>query len=198
MYCKNCGKEVKNSVKFCPFCGQSIQNTPEPFGDTEQSQSGEAAHQTQNFSSDPSQGFQMKWYKFVVYFQLFFSSFISVVSGIQYFTGSQYGSSAYMVYRYYGGLKILDITMGILFICIAVFAIYTRQLLRHYKKQGPTLYLTFLAGNTIVNLAYMLIASAIVGTNQFNLLMVLYMIVLIVLIGLNSVYFQKRKSLFIN
>lgn len=22
MFCKNCGKEIKNNVKFCPYCGK--------------------------------------------------------------------------------------------------------------------------------------------------------------------------------
>lgn len=29
MYCRNCGKEIANDVKFCPACGSSQEQTPQ-------------------------------------------------------------------------------------------------------------------------------------------------------------------------
>ena len=27
MYCTNCGKEIKSNSKFCPFCGNAVNNS---------------------------------------------------------------------------------------------------------------------------------------------------------------------------
>lgn len=29
MYCKKCGKEIKGKEKFCPYCGEKIENNEE-------------------------------------------------------------------------------------------------------------------------------------------------------------------------
>ena len=25
MFCNNCGKEIKNDIKFCPYCGSEVE-----------------------------------------------------------------------------------------------------------------------------------------------------------------------------
>ena len=52
----------------------------------------------------------MKWYKFVIYFQLFAAALLNLGSGIALFTGSQYGLNSYelkLLYGVLGNLKTL-------------------------------------------------------------------------------------------
>ena len=67
----------------------------------------------------------MKWYKFVIYFQLFAAAVFNVGAGIIFFTGSHYGLDSFELKLFYGvlsNLKTLDICMGIVSIFLAVFA----------------------------------------------------------------------------
>ena len=76
----------------------------------------------------------MKWYKFVIYFQLFAAAVFNVGAGIIFFTGSHYGLDSFELKLFYGvlsNLKTLDICMGIVSIFLAVFAIIVRQKLAH-------------------------------------------------------------------
>lgn len=143
----------------------------------------------------------MKWYKFVIYFQLFAAVVMAVGSGVMFFQGTHYntdGINASMVYSLYSELKILDVIVGFSQFCIAGFAIYTRQMLRYFKRQGPSLYLAFMILNAIITFVYLLMVSVITGMALFNLSMLLILLSYVVVIVLNCVYFGKRRSLFIN
>lgn len=49
----------------------------------------------------------MKWYKFVIYFQLFAAAVFNVGAGIIFFTGSHYGLDSFELKLFYGVLSIL-------------------------------------------------------------------------------------------
>ena len=99
----------------------------------------------------------MKWYKFVIYFQLFAAAVFNVGAGIIFFTGSHYGLDSFELKLFYGvlsNLKTLDICMGIVSIFLAVFAIIVRQKLAHFDEQGPKLYLSYQLITVGANLLY--------------------------------------------
>ena len=70
----------------------------------------------------------MKWYKFLIYFALFFAAIIDLINGIKYISGNQYGSTYLneLVYIKFPTLKPIDIMMGIVMILIGIASIITR------------------------------------------------------------------------
>lgn len=218
MFCQHCGKESEDNNKFCPYCGQPVQQTAMPeqngaaqqfysaSGEQNQQQYGTGGYSPQSsytYNATPaapfSQQLPMKWYHFVIWFQLFASALASVYSAFMYFTGAHYGEgNAELVYLFYGnGLRILDIVMGICSVICIAWAIYARQQLRHYKRQAPTVYITYLGFNAVIVIVYLVFVLAITQEFLLDVKNVTNLVTSIVMIVLNRVYFQKRSSLFV-
>ena len=146
--------------------------------------------------------FKMKWYKFLIYFSLFFSAVVNFASGIMQITGLNYsisGGSASVVYMYYGmGLNIVDVIFGIFVIAMAVFAIYTRFRLAGFKQNGPMSYYILLAANAIGSTIYYIAVTFMTGIMMFDSSTITTLVSSIVMLALNVVYFNKRSELFVN
>lgn len=156
----------------------------------------------------PGQAYPMKWYKFIIYFQLFANTVLMAIMGIILITGAQYEGMAEMVYFVCPALKAVDVIYGIVCIAAAVCSILVRQKLAHYKKGAPTFYIGFTAVVMASSLVYLFAAMAalatvsseavfsssgdIVGTVMGTL------IGMAIFIPLNYLYFKKRKELFVN
>lgn len=139
----------------------------------------------------------MKWYKFVIYVQLFLSALINLYTAVMDFTGGNYGSEADMVYAYYGGLKVLDVLMGIVSLALAVLALIVRQKLKNYKADGPKWYISLLAFSIIVSVAYMLLVYLVTGVQVLDSSIVVSLVGNVILLTANKKYFDNRKDLFI-
>lgn len=181
MFCGKCGRQIEDGSLFCPYCGATVQ---------------------QAFAVNPLDDPRgMKWFKFIIYFQLFASAVINVFSSIMVFTGAHYGGNAASVYSYFPGLRIIDIMFGIVCLVLAGFAIYTRQRLAKFFRDGPMLYFVLLGVNIAGSIIYLLSASMATGM-PFGQLMtpreigsdIGYVILLLV----NMSYFNKRADLFVN
>lgn len=181
MICKRCGSQIEDNSTFCPTCGQVQQPVNNP-------------------AYTPAPEFPMKWYKFVVYFQLFVSALMSAFNAVQYFTGLHYGAdAAEAVYSTFGTpLKVLDVFMGILSIAAVVLSIMARQKLRHFKKKAPNWYLLVLGLNLAISLLYVVFASIITGLMLFDASVIGTVTSSILMIVLSNIYFNKRSVLFIN
>ena len=146
----------------------------------------------------------MKWFKFIIYFQLFAAALFGFGGGCYVATGSQYDDKKELVYAAFDGLEALDITVGILSIALAVFALVTRFALARFKKVGPPMYLGMLAANIIVYIVYIAICESIVlsVTNEKELELsdsaISSLLTCIVMFFVNLVYFNKRKHMFVN
>lgn len=157
--------------------------------------------QSENMNSTRPQP-KMKWYNFLIYFSLFFSAVINLGSGIMQITGLNYnisGGDASTVYLYYGaGLKIIDVLFGIFVIVLAVYAVYVRFRLAHFKKNGPMSYYMLLAANAIGSTIYYIVVSFVTGIMMLDSSTITTLISSIVMLALNVVYFNKRIHLFVN
>lgn len=215
MYCNNCGTQMADGAKFCPKCGikMDIQN---PANQNPVNQSmGSPNMGNQNMGNQiPNNNYQpspapvyyaadsgelpMRWYKFVIWVQLFLSALLNVGEGIIFMTGTHYKGQATVVYMVYGGLKALDVVMGIMmFICAGV-TIWVRQMLSKFKKNAPIAYVALLALGSVIVLMYVVIASIITGIQMFSATIISQIIVSIALCICNYIYFNKRKSMFVN
>ena len=205
-YCSKCGNSInEEGQKFCENCGAALQGDAVGY---------EAANQNDIYGDSKSSvyakslknKYPMKWFKFLIYFALFFGAFIEFVMGLNYIMGTIYlaqtngNVSAEMVYAIYGTpLKIWDVIYGLTILGAAVFSIITRFALSKYKKNGPKfLYILYIAGavlGLIYNIGVVLI-TGIGGTAIFT--SSVGMIMTGIIVFANYKYFSKRSELFCN
>lgn len=179
MYCVKCGANIEEGSKVCQMCGQPIYE--------------------QQMYQRP-----MKWYKFVIYFQLFAGAVMSFYEGVRYFLGLQYGDleTAALVYQRWGAMKVLDIFMGLYNLAMIAMYLVTRQKLAKFRSNAVTWYLSILAlqfGTGIFyNILTLIITEGIISAAYILGYIISYSIVIILMIYFNRVYFKKREDLFVN
>lgn len=143
----------------------------------------------------------MKWFKFIIWVQLFLNAILNVREGIIGLTGAQYDGMAERVYRFYENLKIYDTIYGVAVILLAAYAIWVRFKLSGFKKDGPMMYFICLGANIVIPLIYIALfcseTNLSIGdalSNGSSTTIVGCFVMLIV----NIVYFKNRKHLFVN
>jgi hypothetical protein len=199
MYCTNCGAQLPDDAKFCTCCGTKIvssQSSSQPQATVS------PAYQTSPTESTVSGTMPMGWFKFLIYFSLWAGAVLNLYNGIATATGLAYasaGGDADLVYLYYGnGLKVLDIIIGISFIALAGFQIYTRFRLARFRKDGPTwLYAIYIAA-LVLSIIHNAGFTMITGFNAFSTDTISNIIGNIVMLVINYFYFKKRRHLFVN
>ena len=153
------------------------------------------------YNQEPQKMLGMKWYHFVIYFQLFAATLSGLYTGWQLMSGSIYGLNASQleyVYSYFSGLKAVDTIIGICFMALGIFALITRFVLAGFKKAGPAMYIGMQVANLVVSIAYTVSVISIIGDIEGVNLTSIYSTIAtsIVLLICNIVYFKKRKHLF--
>lgn len=206
MFCVNCGCRLEEGTKFCPSCGKAVSTgdgqTPPNIPDAQYAQTNftGGAPAAPAYAPAPPQP-KLKWFKFIIYVQLFLAVLVNFVAAITYLTGSVYASSgvsAKIIYAFYPGLHTLDIIYGLLLVVSAAAAIAIRMKLAKYKKGAPSLYMTYIITVQCLSLLYVIILGTI--TNSWDTLG--FQIGMIIgsgiYVALNAVYFSKRSELFVN
>ncbi len=205
--CINCGMQNEDQSNFCVSCGSS-----DFSNDNEQSvQNLNYQAQGQGYPpvytpEQPIVQHPMKWFKFLIYFALFFGAFANLVLGLNYISGGIYPVqtngqvTADMVYGFYGGgLKTLDVFYGVIMVAIAGFGIFTRFRLSKYKADGPKCVYIIYASGAVSTLIYNIALFAVNGLNQiFTVSSITSLVVSALFVFLNYRYFTKRKELFNN
>ncbi len=216
MYCRFCGTKIPDNVKFCPECGANLAPVPSaapeesvpaapaapeiptPFDPTPYDP---APYSADSFASAdvvaaPQRG--MKWFKFIIYFQLWAGMLVNLVTAGKYFTGAYYEGSAEMVYRFFPALQPLDIVMGVVCLALAVYAVVVQRALAKFRAKGPMMYYLMYIVNTAVTVLYLIIGSIIIGQSAFTAEVAGSIIGSIVMLFVNIPYFNNRKHLFVN
>lgn len=216
MYCRFCGTKIPDNVKFCPECGANLAPVPSaapeesapaapaapeiptPFDPTPYDP---APYSADSFASAdvaaaPQRG--MKWFKFIIYFQLWAGMLVNLVTAGKYFTGAYYEGNAEMVYRFFPALQPLDIVMGVVCLALAVYAVVVQRALAKFRAKGPMMYYLMYIVNTAVTVLYLLIGSIIIGQSAFTAEVAGSIIGSIVMLFVNIPYFNNRKHLFVN
>lgn len=182
-FCAFCGKKNPDGAVYCGGCGKQLKITDPISGERVTKQLG------------------MKWYKFIVYFQLP----ISIVSLMMYaYKGYKIKMESYNRESYY--------IIALLYLAVIIYGIFVMiQLLR--LKRGATMkyYLFIILSNCvwilelIINIHFD--ASMMVEVDDSylskNLLFwVIYILLCVVSMAiyiiLNYLYFRKREHLFVN
>lgn len=216
MYCRFCGTKIPDNVKFCPECGANLAPVPSaapeesvpaapaapeiptPFDPTPYDP---APYSADSFASAdvaaaPQRG--MKWFKFIIYFQLWAGMLVNLVTAGKYFTGAYYEGNAEMVYDFFPALQPLDIVMGVVCLALAVYAVVVQRALAKFRAKGPMMYYLMYIVNTAVTVLYLIIGSIIIGQSAFTAEVAGSIIGSIVMLFVNIPYFNNRKHLFVN
>ena len=130
---------------------------------------------------DKYKGHAMGWYKFLIYF-----------------------ARKEAVYAFFGGLKTIDVIMGIICFVLCVYAIITRVMLAGLKKAGPPMLYGFYIINIVSMILYYVFAFIILSPSGagfgdlVDFRTIVSFIVPVVMLFVNISYFNYRKNLFVN
>ena len=151
MFCSSCGAQIPDGSTFCPKCGTNLTAGAAP----------NAGMNRPVPQAQPDQfgGMPMKWHKFLVYFALWASGILNILTGIFTMSGGQYEGDAEKVYYVFRGMKTLDTVYGLVVIVIGVLLLFTAYRLLKLKTGAPKLLLACLAITAVVSIAYSVMAT---------------------------------------
>ena len=199
MECRNCGSVVPDDAKFCTSCGTAL-NTEEVMSVNKVDSSRFSEFKKANAKDHTSHG--MKWFKFIIYFQLFFSAFLYGCNALALFFGWFYvidGSNYQtLIYLYYPIMKFVDYFIAFSNLALLVYSFYVRQSLAKFKTNAIKLYFILYYVSITVSLVYIVVSSLVSGANTLTVGVVFNLTVSIAMIAINKYYFSKRNQLFIN
>ncbi|WP_455136446.1 zinc-ribbon domain-containing protein [Thermophilibacter sp.] len=207
MFCPNCGNQLPDGSRFCPSCGAAVgatepaaggpatpAPTPTPATPFDASTPGTAL-------ATPAPAPSMRWYKFIIWFQLFASALINAANAIMLFGGLHYQGASRYVYALFDGLQAVDIVFGILYVALIVAAVVVRQELAKFRRDAPLHYLIVVGVNGVSGLAYLLATSAVTHIDLSLLSDVQpfsQLVGAVILVACSKVYFDRRAHLFVN
>ena len=210
MFCPNCGNQIPDSSKFCPSCGAaaSAPAQPNPTASGSDVPPFPGTAPTQAAYPVPAEAVAapgMKWFKFIIWVQLFLSALSLLGLGGMLFTGAQYateyGNARDLVYAFFRELQTVDLIFAVVYVALAACCIVVRMNLAKFKKGAPTQYLALLGAVVVVTVLYVAALMAIthVGIEgAMDASSATQIVASIVMIVLNKIYFDKRAYLFTN
>lgn len=216
MFCPNCGSNNPDYVAVCGSCGTALRETqqnpyhqqyhqpyqqPQPIYPQYQ----QPYQQPASYATPIKPIYPMKWFKFLIYFLLFFSAVMNAAVAVSYFQGLLYinpytgENIADLVYNEWPTLQTLDILMGLFAIASAIFAVVVRFRLSGYYKDAVNYVFAFYLISAVVNLLYAIAVFAIIGADSevadLSSTFTGFAVQLAIAFA-NKTYFAKRKDLF--
>ena len=145
----------------------------------------------------------MKWHKFLIYFWLWLQALVCVGSAGQVMSGLIFGSQEIgeQVFQTYASMKPLCTAIGVAYLILAVYVIYTRFQLARLKSGAPGKLLLIFVFSLVLNLAFIIGAAAVSGVAITDLMDSQFagsVAMIIVMLLANKNYYDKRAHLFVN
>ena len=157
-------------------------------------------------SSKPELG--MKWFKYLIYFQLFFSAAEYLFQAVCMIFNFQnrYTQELFNLNCFNRDLRPVGVILGILWLIPAAMTLYARFELAGFKKEAPKKFIILVAatqvltcaGEIFVKLSELYIVDARNVIGAVLALVLSYALGGFVFIYPNIVYFKKRAHLFVN
>ena len=185
MKCPNCGRESDGGT--CPYCGQK----PEE---------GNAPENRESAPVNPADRYSMKWHRFLMVIMII-SGIVVILNGLMTFTGFEYmqeGYDASEVYTRFPGLKGWDMFYGAALLFLGVFTFYVRNQLNQFRARGPKLLIILYFTSLVSALVYMIAVSSLLQVSPIMFETVAPLCVSAAFLVINSVYYAKRRELFVN
>ena len=142
----------------------------------------------------------MKWYKFLIYFYLWFQAAGHIIEAVMMFTGAVYtlsGAEKAQIYSEYPGLKSVDLYAGIIFLVLALVAFSVRGKLKKKTKGGVGNFYAYLALWLMADVIYIILFSYMTGAKPPVMEVGVIALIWAAFFGLNFWYFKTIKNFFI-
>lgn len=225
MNCTRCNIELKFDDRECPGCGTSVLDIIKEIklkeeltklSQTDMNDSnignGNVQERTENtyvnsnnvmYTKNHDVDMPMKWFKFLIYFWLFFEATRCVYSSYLFVTGRylDFNENIDDWYLTYPNMRTLDIVFGFLLISYAIFCLYTRQKLSKYSRIAPILASHIYLILPLLEFSYFWFGSKIIGIDVSEFMIPKFygkLIICILYVLLHRKYFSKRMHLFRN
>ncbi len=218
-FCPSCGNCCEDNQVFCTCCGTKLpdvenqqptwQSAPQQ-APTYNQQYPQQPYNQQPYNTQPVYGMNvgenMKWFKFIIYFQLFAAAVVQIFTGIHLLMeNAQFSSQG--VSEFFQSYIVTNVIFAIISFACGAWAFFVRSRLAKFKAGAPKLYLIFIAAITVSTLSYVLIVNGIFSSMGFigaNAITIDWVSIIssvttnIVIIVINYIYFKKRSPLFVN
>lgn len=209
MKCNVCGAEIDEGTVTCPYCGCAPEGDGRKktvYSSTEAGNADAGSSNSASFSegykgvSEPAVG--LKWANFLGYFLLWIGALANVATAYEVFSGGHYNkgfTTAELVYEFYGnGLKYADKFYGACLLFAALLGVITAMAILKFKSSAIKLVPAIYLYNAIVVTVYCALVSGITGVNYFSPAQIVAIIMGVIMVCINVVYFNKRKHIFVN
>lgn len=149
----------------------------------------------------------MKWYKFVIWVQLFLNALLLAVTTFQLAQGAftfvssvlpSFAAAYGYVPHEWVLFTVFNAVFAVLFCALAVMCIVVRQELAAFRRVGPMHYYVLMGAIIGVQFLYIVIQSLMMGTLLMNPASFSGLFFAVALIFINKAYFDKRMHLFVN
>lgn len=202
MFCSSCGTKLPDDSNQCFVCGAYINSHQYSQPTYKQNNSYDNQYEMRHeYIQQYNQPMGMKWYKFIIYFMLFVTAIGNFIGGFIIMGGGHYVDDygrnfSEQIYRLFGGLKFVDFLMGVICICIGVYALIVRAKLAEFRTNAPKMFLYLYGIDIITNLLYTFMVTMVTPLTIMEVLEVESLIGSIVMIVVNKIYFENRAHLF--
>lgn len=188
-YCSSCGAAIEADQMFCTSCGTAV-STPAASTQSAQATPEQPNNQTYAQPAPAAATQPMKWYKFLIYFMLWFNGVVYILSGLSSII-TVISISAQGFHISPGG-----IITGLLLIGLGVFTIITRMHLAKFRTTGPLfLYLVYIISAVLTLLDTLILPKAMVSIIPQAAGSIIGTAIAVIL---NRIYFNKRAHMFKN
>ena len=138
----------------------------------------------------------MRWYQFIIWFYLYASAVIGVLVGVGEITGVVYLDMAETFYTLFPMLQVVNVFFGVMQILLAVIALYVRRQLARWKGMAPRFLLMYQIFCLVYYAAYLAGTSLVLGELAVDCLAGGYILLQLLLLVVNGIYFHRREEMF--
>ena len=214
MNCPCCNYQTAQDMAFCPKCGAHIMPLNGTGGNFQQQN--DMYYRTGYPTAAPNkQALPMKWYNWLKV-TLIIGAVFNILMGITHVFNPSYNLPEYtsLEYTFVDGLRAsmdflesANVVNGIFCIIMGIFMIVIQRQLVGYKKTAPVLLILFHVVNAVFLVIFCAVSvsrmEALLGPEMYDGASVWAeslssIVVNIVMVVLNGIYFKKRAHLFVN
>ena len=194
--CAGCGAEFDDTSKYCPNCGAEYGEAAAAYQPSITEEYGWYPERPKKAEKVINSDQGMIWHRVLLFF-LIVNAIWSIITGIGYM--NRYRDPEWIAFfKTVKGLQTYTVFCGVAQIAIGVFAITVYNRLRRYKKEGPSSLKVMYIICIIVPMVLQVWQGRILPQSKIDRLTLLDIMKNIIMLGINSTYYARRKNLFVN